>query len=452
MNKKEKKVTWLILALFLALAIVACGPAQPRTDSETATAVPTEQEPIAEEPTAAEGAAEEPTAAVNAGEDVDGEGLATASPGPTPAEVAESDYTTTDSGLQYYDIEEGEGAAPAEGDIVSVHYSLWLVDGEQFVDSSLMGEQPIDFILGSEQVFPGWEEGVATMNVGGKRQLVIPSDLALGEEGGGVIPPGATLLLEVELVEVRQPPEPLAVDESDYTTTDSGLQYYDIEEGDGATPAEGDAVSMHYTIWLEDGTYLGSTEEQEGPSFDVALGTGQLFPGWEEGVLTMSEGGRRQLLIPPELGLGEQGAPGVVPPNATLIIEVELLEVRPQATQTEVDEDDYTTTDSGLQYYDIEEGDGPSPEAGDTVVVHYTGWLEDGTKFDSSQDRGQPYEFVLGSGGVIPGWDEGVATMQVGGKRQLAVPPDLAYGEQGSGGVIPPDATLIFEVELLEIR
>jgi peptidylprolyl isomerase len=135
-----------------------------------------------------------------------------------------------------------------------------------------------------------------------------------------------------------------------------------------------------------------------------------------------------------------------------LIIEVELLEVRPQATQTEVDEDDYTTTDSGLQYYDIEEGDGPSPEAGDTVVVHYTGWLEDGTKFDSSQDRGQPYEFVLGSGGVIPGWDEGVATMQVGGKRQLAVPPDLAYGEQGSGGVIPPDATLIFEVELLEIR
>ena len=168
--------------------------------------------------------------------------------------------------------------------------------------------------------------------------------------------------------------------------------------------------------------------------------------------MTMSEGGERQLVIPPDLGLGEQGAPGVVPPNATLIIEVELLEVRPQATQTEVDEDDYTTTESGLQYYDIEEGDGPSPEAGDTVVVHYTDWLEDGTKFDSSLDRGEPFPFALGAGGVIPGWDEGVATMQVGGKRQLVIPPDLAYGEQGAGGVIPPDATLVFEVELLEIR
>ena len=441
MNKKENKVTWLILALFLAMAIVACGPAQPTADPATATAAPTEEETVSEVP----------TEAASVDEDV-AEGLATAIPGPTPAEVAESDYTTTDSGLQYYDIEAGDGDMPAEGDIVSVHYSLWLVEGEQFIDSSLMGEQPIDFILGSEQVFPGWEEGVATMNVGGKRQLVIPPDLALGEEGGGMIPPGAELLLEVELLGVRQPPEPAAVDESDYTTTDSGLQYYDIEEGEGATPAEGDAVSMHYTIWLEDGTYLGSTEEQDGPAFDVALGSGQLFPGWEEGVLTMSEGGERQLVIPPDLGLGEQGAPGVVPPNATLIIEVELLEVRPQATQTEVDEDDYTTTESGLQYYDIEEGDGPSPEAGDTVVVHYTGWLEDGTKFDSSLDRGEPFPFALGAGGVIPGWDEGVATMQVGGKRQLVIPPDLAYGEQGAGGVIPPDATLVFEVELLEIR
>ncbi|HEX6386217.1 MAG TPA: FKBP-type peptidyl-prolyl cis-trans isomerase [Anaerolineae bacterium] len=453
MKEKVNKYSWLISALLLAFVIAACGPARPRPDDPaTATAVPAEQETISEEPTDAIGAdeSEEPAGAVDADEGV--VDLTPASPELTPTDVAESDYTTTDSGLQYYDIEAGDGASPEDGDIVTVHYSLWLAEDEQLIDSSLMAEQPIDFILGAEQVFSGWEEGVATMNVGGRRQLVIPAELGLGEEGGGLIPPNAALILELELLEVRQPPEPVAVDAVDLTTTDSGLQYYDIEEGDGPSPEEGDIVSMHYTIWLEDGTYLGSTQEQEDQPFDVALGSGQLFPGWEEGVSTMSEGGQRQLVIPPDLALGEQGAPGVVPPNSTLIIEVELLEVRPAATQTEVDEDDYTTTDSGLQYYDIEEGDGPSPEAGDTVVVHYTGWLEDGTKFDSSLDRGEPFPFVLGTGGVIPGWDEGVATMQVGGKRQLVIPPELGYGEQGAGGVIPPNATLIFEVELLEIR
>ena len=89
---------------------------------------------------------------------------------------------------------------------------------------------------------------------------------------------------------------------------------------------------------------------------------------------------------------------------------------------------------------------------GDTAVVHYTGWLMDGTKFDSSLDRGQPLDFVIGQGRVIKGWEEGVGTMNVGGKRELIIPPDLAYGTRGAGGVIPPDATLKFEVELLELR
>lgn len=109
-------------------------------------------------------------------------------------------------------------------------------------------------------------------------------------------------------------------------------------------------------------------------------------------------------------------------------------------------------TPSGLEYVDLIKGTGPSPQKGQTVVVHYTGWLTNGKKFDSSVDRAEPFEFQIGVGQVIPGWDEGVSTMKVGGKRKLIIPPGLAYGKRGAGGVIPPDATLVFEVELLKIK
>jgi FKBP-type peptidyl-prolyl cis-trans isomerase len=110
------------------------------------------------------------------------------------------------------------------------------------------------------------------------------------------------------------------------------------------------------------------------------------------------------------------------------------------------------TTASGLQYWDIVVGTGATAGAGNPVTVHYTGWLASGEKFDSSVDRGQPFSFPLGAGQVIKGWDEGVAGMKVGGKRQLRIPPELGYGARGAGGVIPPNATLIFDVELLEVN
>ncbi|HWC78315.1 MAG TPA: FKBP-type peptidyl-prolyl cis-trans isomerase [Blastocatellia bacterium] len=108
--------------------------------------------------------------------------------------------------------------------------------------------------------------------------------------------------------------------------------------------------------------------------------------------------------------------------------------------------------ESGLKYVDIVEGTGVSPEPGQNVTVHYTGTLENGTKFDSSLDRGQPFTFKIGVGQVIKGWDEGVMTMKVGGKRRLTIPPHLGYGQRGAGGVIPPNATLIFDVELLGVK
>ena len=114
--------------------------------------------------------------------------------------------------------------------------------------------------------------------------------------------------------------------------------------------------------------------------------------------------------------------------------------------------DNMTTTASGLKYEDLVVGTGNAVTAGNTVSVHYTGWLTDGTKFDSSVDRNMPFEFTVGARMVIAGWDEGLVGMKVGGKRKLIIPPNLGYGEAGAGGVIPPNATLVFEIELLEIK
>ncbi|HEY9691214.1 MAG TPA: FKBP-type peptidyl-prolyl cis-trans isomerase [Oculatellaceae cyanobacterium] len=114
-------------------------------------------------------------------------------------------------------------------------------------------------------------------------------------------------------------------------------------------------------------------------------------------------------------------------------------------------EDNVVTTDSGLKYVQLKEGNGATPKTGQTVVVHYTGTLENGEKFDSSRDRNQPFSFKLGVGQVIKGWDEGLSTMKVGERRKLIIPPELGYGARGAGGVIPPNATLNFDVELLKI-
>ena len=253
--------------------------------------------------------------------------------------------------------------------------------------------------------------------------------------------------------QVAEVAAPTAMNLENAMTTASGLQYIEVVSGSGPKPQPGQIVAVHYTGKLADGTKFDSSYDR-GEPIRFPIGSGMVIPGWEEGIALMNEGGEATLIIPPQLAYGEAGFGNVIPANATLTFEVELVEIAigSPAAPTEVDPALYTTTEQGIQYYDLVEGDGPAVINGQLVVAHYTGWLEDGTKFDSSIDRGDPFTFNLGMGQVIPGWDLGLRGMKVGSTRQLVVPSQFAYGESGAGGVIPPNATLIFEIELLEVQ
>jgi FKBP-type peptidyl-prolyl cis-trans isomerase len=237
----------------------------------------------------------------------------------------------------------------------------------------------------------------------------------------------------------------------------SGLEWWVIKGGDSESvhPIPSDKVKVHYTGWLEDGTKFDSSVDREEP---LIFALNRVIPGWTEGVGRMCVGDKFKFKIPSELGYGSRGG-GAIPPNATLIFDVELIDINPISPYAKVPPMDQlpgdsvtseiSTSDSGLQWYDIVEGDGATPEgSASTVEVHYTGWLTDGTKFDSSVDRGETISFPLS--GVIAGWTEGVGSMKVGGKRKLIIPASLGYGERGTpGGPIPGGATLIFDVELV---
>lgn len=440
------RLRYLLIFTVLFL-LAACGPAQgPSTTEETETPSEPEAPDLSETPVASD------TSDGASGEEQDA--ASPEAPTGPPEEFEGLDYTTTESGLQIFIEEEGSGDQPEPGDVVSVHYTGMLGDGTVF-DSSIPRNEPLTFPLGRERVIRGWDEGIAMLSEGGKAKMIIPAALGYGGQGSGLIPPNSTLYFDVELVDVMPggPDEPQEVSEDEFEETDSGLRYAVLEEGEGETVEEGQPVRMHYTAWLEDGTRIDSSHDY-GEPVTFPLGSEQVFPGWNEAVANMNVGDKWQVVMPPELALGEQGAGELVPPNSTLIMELELVEILPTGPDepAEVDEDDYTTTDSGLQYVDLEEGSGPEVREGDTVLAHYTGWLEDGTRFDSSYQRGEPFTVIVGMGQVIPGWDEGLVGMQAGGRRQLVIPPDLAYGATGAGGVIPGDATLTFEIEVLEVN
>ena len=245
---------------------------------------------------------------------------------PPPVEGTSS---LTDRGVGVIEIVTGVGPAITPGDLLEVHYTGWLTDGREF-DSSL-DREPFSFKLDTGAVIAGWDDGLAGMAVGGVRRLVIPPELAYGDAGReGSIPPGAELVFDIELVGVTpcdlvdESPPPLDVDAETFTT-ESGVQVIVIEKGSEDDPTQnGDSVSMNYTGWLTaDGTMFDSSHNRC-EEFTFLLGSGQVIQVWDEGILGMSPGDVRRLIIPAELAYGEQGRTSI-PANSSLTFDVELI-------------------------------------------------------------------------------------------------------------------------------
>jgi len=246
---------------------------------------------------------------------------------PTDKAPIVGEEVTTASGLKYIDEVIGTGNMPKAGDKVKVHYTGTLEDGTKF-DSSRDRNKPFEFTLGVGQVIKGWDEGLSTMKPSGKRILIIPADLGYGERGAGkIIPPGATLNFDVELLEVME-----AFVDTDFSlpgreeVTDSGLRMIVHKEGNGEKPNVGHNVNVHYTGLLETGSKFDSSHDR-GQPFSFPLGQGRVIKGWDEAIALMSKGEKRTLVIPPDMGYGSR-AQGKIPPNSTLIFEVELIDFK----------------------------------------------------------------------------------------------------------------------------
>ncbi len=360
-------------------------------------------------------------------------------------------FIVHESGLSYMVVKSGNGIKPALNDIVKVHYTLMLEDST-LIDSSYKRGEPVSFKVGAGQVISGWDISITLLGEGDEAILKIPPELGYGDRSVGDIPANSTLIFNVNIIDVIPAPKPMTIpDGASKVESPSGLSYAIVEKGRGVQLLSGMKVKVHYTGFFEDFSIFDSSYERDQP-IELTLGRGMVIRGWEEGLSYLRVGDKARLWVPYQLAYGEFGR-GPIPPKANLIFDVYIVDaiesarIQPFNTLNK----DTLVTPSGLKYMVIEAGRNSVPETGSIVTVHYSGFLPDGKMFDSSVERGQPFRFVLGQGQVITGWDEGVALMRVGAKYRFIIPSNLAYGQRGIGP-IPADATLIFDVELIDFE
>ncbi len=246
----------------------------------------------------------------------------------------------------------------------------------------------------------------------------------------------------------------------------SGLEYADDSLGTGRTAKNGDLISIHFDAWIikdstnlfndwtKDSTRLASSiggSRLYGRPVKLVLGKNAFINGIDGGIEGMKVGGYRTIIVPAKLAYGDKGF-GPIPPNSSLKFQVQLLEAKDAIVvkQWEVDSTKYKKTKDGLKYVIIEPGEGAAIDSGDVVTLHYSVFLLNGKKSDSSVERDEPLVFPYKLQKFIPGFSEGIGLLKKGGKAKLIVPPDLAYGSKGNN-IIPPNSTLIFDIQILNV-
>ncbi|HPS62023.1 MAG TPA: FKBP-type peptidyl-prolyl cis-trans isomerase [Bacteroidales bacterium] len=416
-------------------------------------------------------------------------------------------YDKTASGLYYKLFKVSKDTVKAKaGDWVSLHMKYTYKDSTLFDSRLAMKNEPIRLRLPESDYKGDIYEGIRMLSKGDSADIIINADSLFTKtfrqpSRPAFIDTNSVIHFYITMVAVDSKDELIKKEEEGLkkylaekkvtvAPTASGLYYIETQAGKGAKIDSGQWVKTHFSVSLIDGKQLFSTRDR-GEPMDIECGKRFDTQGFDEGLAMMLKGAKATFIVPSKIAFGENGKSNIIPPYSTVIYDVEVLDViskavhdkemkekhkrdsveqavkqKEMSAKAEVNKkqegdlmkkylaDHKITakpTASGLIYVEKVKGTGAKAVPGKKVKVHYTGTLLNGTKFDSSRDRNQPFEFVLGQGQVIKGWDEGIALMNVGGKATLIIPSKIAYGERDMGQ-IPPFSTLVFDVELMDVK
>ena len=404
-------------------------------------------------------------------------------------------YDKTATGLYYKLYKVSKDTVKAKlGDWVSLNMRYKYKDSTLFNSKAAMGT-PVRFQLPASEFKGDIYEGIRMLSAGDSADFIINADSLFTKtfrqpKRPPFIDSNSVIHFYITMISIDSPAKMMQkeeeslkkyIEEKKITVAPlpSGLYFVETSQGKGAKIDSGKWVKAHFKVSLIDGKQVFSTEDR-GEPMEFEYGKRFDTPGFEEGISKMLKGGKATFIVPSKIAFGEAGRGAMVPPYSTVIYDVEVIDIQSKADHDKALAEKKKTdaakletnkkqegelmkkyltehkitakpSASGLIYVEKVKGTGAKAAAGKKVKVHYTGTLLDGTKFDSSRDRNEPFEFELGKGQVIKGWDEGIAMMNVGGKATLVIPSSIAYGERDMGK-IPAYSTLVFDVELLDVK